>query len=109
MTFGNTNPRPTADLLFSLFFQSSANWNESGWKDERFDKLLIEARGIGDQSLRSELYGEMQQIVHAKCGVAIPVFISLIDGYDRRLKGLRPVPMGAFMGYRFGEYAWWDA
>ncbi|MEO5598350.1 MAG: ABC transporter substrate-binding protein [Novosphingobium sp.] len=108
MTFGNTNPRPTADLIFSLFFESTASWNESGWKDERFDRLLSEARGIGDQALRSELYGEMQQIVHDKCGVAIPVFISLVDGYDRRLKGIRPVPVGGFMGYRFGEYAWWD-
>ncbi len=109
MTFGNTNPRPTADLIFSLFFESSANLNESGWKNERFDRLLVEARGTGDQALRAELYGEMQQIVHDKCGVAIPVFISLIDGYDQRIKGLRPVPLGAFMGYRFGEYAWWDA
>lgn len=108
MTFGNSNPRPTADLIFSLFFESSANWNESGWKDDRFDKLLREARGIGDQALRAEMYGEMQQIVHDKCGVAIPVFISLIDGFDKRIKGLRPVPLGAFMGYRFGEYVWWD-
>lgn len=108
MTFGNTNPRPTADLIFSLFFQSSANWNESGWKDERFDRLLLEARGISDQSLRAELYGQMQQIVRDKCGMAIPVFISLLDGYDRRIKGLRSVPIGAFMGYRFGEYVWWD-
>ncbi len=108
MTFGNANPRPTADLIFSLFFESSANWNESGWKNERFDKLLIEARGVGDEALRAELYGEMQQIVHDQCGVAIPVFISLIDGHDRRLKGLKAVPLGGFMGYRFGEYAWWD-
>lgn len=108
MTFGNTNPRPTADLIFSLLFQSTAPWNESGWKNERFDRLLIEARGAGDQALRAEMYGEMQQIVHDKCGVAIPVFISLIDGCDKRIKGLRSVPLGAFMGYRFGEYVWWD-
>lgn len=109
MSFGNSNPRPTADLIFSLFFESSANWNESGWKNERFDRLLVEARAVADQSLRAEIYGEMQQIVHDKCGVAIPVFISLIDGYDSRIKGLRPIPLGAFMGYRFGEYVWWDA
>ncbi|MEO6715836.1 MAG: ABC transporter substrate-binding protein [Novosphingobium sp.] len=108
MTFGNTNPRPTADLIFSQFFASDANWNESGWKNERFDRLLAEARGIGDQTLRAEMYGEMQQIVHDQCGVAIPVFLSFIDGYDRRLKGLRGVPLGAFSGYRFGEFAWWD-
>jgi peptide/nickel transport system substrate-binding protein len=108
MTFGNTNPRPTADLLFSMFFSSNSDLNESGWKNERFDRLLVEARVGGDEALRAELYGEMQQMIHDQSGVAIPVFLSFIDGYDRRLKGLRSVPLGAFGGYRFAEYAWWD-
>ena len=108
MSFGNNNPRPTADMIFSLFYQSTAEWNESRWKDERFDRLLIEARGMGDEGLRAEIYGEMQQIVHDRCGTAIPAFISTIDGFDRRLKGLHPIPLGGFMGYRFGEYVWWD-
>ncbi len=108
MTFGNTNPRPTADLMFSMFFASNADLNESGWKNERFDRLLLEARAAGDEALRSELYGEMQQLIHDHCSVAIPVFLSFIDGYDHRLKGLRSVPLGAFGGYRFAEYAWWD-
>lgn len=108
MTFSNCNPRPTADLIFSQFFASDSTWNESGWNNQRFDQLLLEARGTADQGLREQMYGEMQQIVHDKCGIGIPVFISLIDGYDRRLKGIEPVSLGAFMGYRFGEYAWWD-
>ncbi|WP_066552086.1 ABC transporter substrate-binding protein [Croceicoccus bisphenolivorans] len=108
LSFGNTNPRPTADLVFSLFYQSSADWNESGWKDERFDRLLVEARGEPDDLRRKDLYGEMQRIVHDKCGVMIPVFISLIDAFDKRLKGMRPVPLGGFMGYRFSEYVRWE-
>jgi peptide/nickel transport system substrate-binding protein len=108
MTFGDTNPRPTADMIFSLFFDSKAKWNESAWKNERFDRLLLEARGAADEALRTEMYGEMQQLVHDHCGLAIPVFISLIDGYDKRLKGLRPLPLGGFMGYRFAEHVWWE-
>jgi peptide/nickel transport system substrate-binding protein len=108
MTFGNTNPRPTADLIFSLFFKSDADWNESGWKNPGFDRLLIEARGEADEGRRKQLYGEMQGLVHQHCGLAIPVFISLIDGYDRRLKGMYPVPIGGFMGYTFPDTVWWD-
>lgn len=108
MTFGNTNPRPTADLLFSMFFASNSDLNETGWKNERLDQLLVEARAVGDEALRGEIYGEMQQLIHDKCGMGIPVFLSFIDGYDRRIKGLRSVPLGAFSGYRFAEYAWWD-
>jgi len=109
LSFGNTNPRPTADLIFSLFYKSDAEWNVSGWQNERFDRLLIAARGETNQALREEMYGEMQQLVHDHCGVMIPVFISLIDGFDARLKGLEPVPLGGLGGYRFAEDAWWEA
>lgn len=108
LTFGNTNPRPTADLVFSLFYKSDAAWNESGWKNPRFDRLLIEARGEADAARRKQLYGEMQGLVRDHCGVGIPVFISLIDGYDRRLKGLYPVSLGGLMGYQFAEHVWWE-
>lgn len=108
MTFGSVNMRPTADLVFSLFFASNAAWNESGWKNERFDRLLVEARGETDEARRAELYGELQQIAHDQCPVGIPVFISLIDGYDSRIKGVRPVPLGGLMNYRFAEFVWWE-
>jgi peptide/nickel transport system substrate-binding protein len=106
--FGNTNPRPTADLVFSLFYKSDAAWNESGWKNPRFDRLLLEARAEGNEARRKQLYGEMQGLVRQHCGVGIPVFISLLDGYDRRLKGWYPVPLGGFMGYGFSEHLWWE-
>jgi peptide/nickel transport system substrate-binding protein len=108
LTFGNTNPRPTADLIFSLFYKSDADWNESGWKNPAFDRLLVEARGEADQARRKQLYGEMQELVYNYCGVAIPVFINLIDGYDRRLKGVYPIPIGGLMGYMFADNVWWD-
>lgn len=108
LTFGNTNPRPTADLMFSLFFKSDAEWNETGWNNPVFDRLLVEARGTKDEGLRRELYGEMQRLVHDDCPMMIPTFISLVDGHDKRLKGWDPVPLGGMGGYRFAEDAWWD-
>jgi peptide/nickel transport system substrate-binding protein len=50
----------------------------------------------------------MQGLVHGRCGVAIPVFISLIDGFDRRLKGLQSMSTGGLMGYQFAEHVWWE-
>lgn len=109
LVFGNINPRPTADLLFSLFFKSDADWNESGWHNERFDQLLLAARREGDEAKRKQMYGEMQVLVHEKCGIGIPVFISLIDAYDARLKGFGSIPIGGLMGYSFAEHVWLDA
>lgn len=107
--FGNINPRPTADLVFSLFFAPSAPWNESAWKNPRFDQLLLAARGEADEAKRKQLYGDMQELVHHHCGVAIPVFISILDGFDRRLQGYGSIPIGGFMGYSFAEHVWLDA
>jgi peptide/nickel transport system substrate-binding protein len=106
--FGNTNPRPTADLLFSLFYKSDAPWNESGWNSEKFDQLLLAARGEADEAKRKQIYGDMQVLVHEKCGIGIPVFISLIDGYDKRIRGYGPIPIGGLMGYSFADHVWLD-
>jgi peptide/nickel transport system substrate-binding protein len=106
--FGNTNPRPTADLLFSTYFKSDAPWNEAGWKSEQFDRLLLAARGAADEVKRKQIYADMQVLVHEKGGIGIPVFISLIDGYDRRLRGYGSIPIGGLMGYQFADNVWLD-
>jgi peptide/nickel transport system substrate-binding protein len=107
--FGNTNPRATADLLFSLLFKSDAPWNESGWKNAQFDQLVVAARGEADERKRKQMYGDMQQLVHDHCGVCIPVFSSLVDGIDRRLRGYQSIPIGGLMGYSFADYLWLDS
>jgi peptide/nickel transport system substrate-binding protein len=106
--FGNTNPRATADLLFSTYFKSDAPWNEAAWKSEKFDQLLLAARGEADEVKRKQMYGDMQVLVHEKGGIGIPVFISLIDGYDKRLQGYGSIPIGGLMGYSFADNVWLD-
>jgi peptide/nickel transport system substrate-binding protein len=106
LSFGNTNPRPTADLLFSTFFKSDAPWNESAWRNPRFDALLLAARSESREPLRREIYGEMQRLVHHHSGIGIPAFIDNIDGFDRRIRGLRSLPLGGLMGYQFSDNVW---
>ena len=107
--FGNVNPRPTADLLFSTSFKSDAPWNESGWKNAQFDQLLLAARGEADETKRKQMYGDMQVLVHEKGGLGIPVFISLLDGYDKRVRGYGSIPIGGLMGYSFADNVWLEA
>lgn len=109
LSFGNINPRPNADMIFSQFFQSTAPWNESGWKNEQFDQLLVQARGETDEAKRGKMYADMQTLVHNHSGIGVPVFISNIDGVDQRVKGYGTNPLGGFMGYMFSEQVWLDA
>jgi len=107
--FGNLNARPTPDILFSLLYQSEAAWNESGYKSEKFDSMLLEARGLLDQAKRKEIYGEMQAMIHNDAGTVIPVFMSNVDGASPKVKGFVPNPLGGQMAYGMAEYVWLEA
>lgn len=109
VSFGNINARPSADLALTLFFKSDAQWNEAGWKNEKFDQLLVAARGETDQAKRAQMYGDLQVMVHNDGGIGIPMFISSLDGHNSKLKGLTPVPIGGMMGASFAEHVWLDA
>lgn len=107
--FGNINPRPTPDILFSLLYTSDAPWNESKYKSEKFDKMLIEARGELNFGKRKAIYDEMQVMVANEAGTGIPVYLSNVDAHSAKVKGLRPNPLGGQMGYAMAEYLWLEA
>jgi peptide/nickel transport system substrate-binding protein len=107
--FGNINARPSADLALTLFFKSDAPWNEAGWKNEKFDQLLVAARGETDSAKRAQMYADMQVMIHNEGGIGIPMFISSLDGHNSKLKGLSPIPLGGMMGSSFAEHVWLDA
>ncbi|MGM3160169.1 ABC transporter substrate-binding protein [Dickeya undicola] len=107
--YGSINPRPTLDMLFSQFYRSDAPWNESGWKNDPFDQLLTAARSERDTAKRKQMYGDMQQLIYDHNSTLIPLFISSMDGYSKKVKGIEPWPSGLLMGYRFHEFAWLSA
>ena len=109
LTFGGVNPRPTADLMFTLFYKSDAPMNVSGWKNEKFDQLLEAARGETNDARRKQMYADMQVLVHEQCGIGIPIFNNSIDGFTSKLKGYSSHPLGGLMGYAFAEHVWLDA
>ncbi len=70
--------RPVEDLMFSTAYACGVAWNDSFWCNERFDKLLVEARAELDQAKRREMYYEMQAILNDRGGVVIPMFASYV-------------------------------
>ncbi|OCX58145.1 ABC transporter substrate-binding protein [Thioclava sp. SK-1] len=104
--FGHINPRPTPDILFSLLYTSDAPWNESRYLSTSFDRLLKEARGLTDETKRTDIYWDLQEMVAKKAGTIIPAYMSNIDAYTDKLGGLAPNPLGGLNGYAFSEYVW---
>lgn len=93
--------RPTADLMFSIAYSSDAAWNESFWKREDFDKILIAARAELDEAKRTEMYHELQTMVVDDGGEIIPMFNNFLFAASKSLGGFDFPPV--LTGLRMAE------
>jgi len=46
--------RPTANIMMTLAFKGDAAWNETRWKNDKFDQLLVDVRGETDADKRKQ-------------------------------------------------------
>jgi len=98
--------RATADQAFSVAYASNSTQNDAHWNNERFDRLLLEARGLLDEAKRAEIYGELQALVSDEGGAMTPVFGDYLDGASKRVKGTTTHPIYSLMGFRVAEKVW---
>ena len=54
--------RPTADAFTVDLLAADAAWNDTRWKNPRFNELLVAARAETDEAKRQAMYAEMQQL-----------------------------------------------
>jgi peptide/nickel transport system substrate-binding protein len=100
------NMRPTANIMLTLAYQSEARWNDSFWKNEHFDDLLIKSRSATDPVQRRQMYCDMQNLIHEEAGTIIPVHRNFVDAVASYVRGQRAVPLGPFGGGEAVEYLW---
>ncbi len=103
------DPRPTADLMLTLACKSGGSWNETRWANERFDELLVGARGELNAARRKEMYCEMQVLLHDQGGVGLMAFTDFIDGRRSNVKGFEPHSSGMARYAFFGTELWLDS
>ena len=100
------NGRPTEDWMFSLVYAAGAEWNESHWNNEKFNKLLIQARAEINDNKRRDMYYEMQQICSDDGGTLIPMFANYLDAANDKI-GHANVAGNRFLdGWKSVE-RWW--
>jgi peptide/nickel transport system substrate-binding protein len=100
--------RPTEDMILSSAYQSTAPWNESFWKNDRFDNLLRSARPELDESKRAEIYAEAQQILRDEGSVVIPMFSDFVFATSSKIAHGDLAHNSDLDGRRLGE-RWWFA
>jgi peptide/nickel transport system substrate-binding protein len=101
--------RPTEDWMFSTTYSADAPWNESHWKNERFNKLLEEARAELDEKKRREMYVDMQRIVSNEGGSVIPLFASDLHAAGKKLKYQNIAGNYEFDGMKLPERWWFES
>jgi len=99
--------RPTEDWMFTQGYAADSNWNETFWKNEKFNKLLVAARAELDDSTRRDMYWEMQAICRDDCGSVVHGFANHISAHAGNV-GVPEQVAGnwEFDGYKLLE-RWW--
>ena len=103
------SPRPTANMMLSLIFHSEAAYNESKFKNERVDQLLLATLAETDTARRQEMFCELQTIVSNEAGNIIPWHQAIVDGIATQVKGMPRIPLNNLGGCEWPEFVWIDA
>ncbi len=77
--------RPTCDWMFTTAYAADAAWNDTHWKNPRFNELLVVARSETDDKKRAEMYAEMQQLLHDDGGLIVMMFNNYVSAYSKEL------------------------
>ncbi|RVP90597.1 peptide ABC transporter substrate-binding protein, partial [Sinorhizobium meliloti] len=75
-----------------------AEWNDTRFFREDFDKLIFAARGELDEAKRKVLYREAAMILRDEGGVIAPMFNNYIDATSDKVGGWVDDPNGELMG-----------
>ncbi|MBW2120477.1 MAG: ABC transporter substrate-binding protein [Deltaproteobacteria bacterium] len=100
--------RVTSDMMFSTAYWEKSNWNDTFWKNKRFNQLLVAARSELDEKKRRAMYVEMQRIVRDEGGVVIPMFADVVEAATTRLKYRNLAGNLELDGQRMSERWWFE-
>ncbi len=82
--------RAAATQMLSVAYSAGAPWNETHMKNEKFEKLLADAKGEIDEAKRKPYIWEAQKILYEDGGAIIPVFKDWLDAHQDKVGGHTP-------------------
>jgi peptide/nickel transport system substrate-binding protein len=77
--------RPTIDWMLATAYTSDAVFNDTFWKNPKFDQLLAAARAETDNAKRAAQYAEAQQILHDDGGIVVLMFANWVSANSKKL------------------------
>ena len=98
--------RPVQDQMYSTAYLSTADWNDTRFKNPEFDAKLLQARGELDQAKRKALYSELGMILRDTGGLICPMFNDYVEGISDKVQGWITDPTGDTMGGKAAHKVW---
>jgi peptide/nickel transport system substrate-binding protein len=96
--FTSWSHRPLGVMLLALAYRSGVPWNETGWSNAEFDRLLNQAEGLVDPKARREVMLKLQMIMQEEGPIVLPLWPALVTFMDERVKGFRFHPTRYLFG-----------
>ncbi|KEJ89865.1 ABC transporter substrate-binding protein [Sulfitobacter donghicola] len=98
--------RPVQDQMYSTAYLSTADWNDTRWKRDDFDAMLLEARAELDEAKRKEIYSKMGRMLNEEGGLILPMFNDFIDAVSNEVHGFEGDPNGPMMNWYAFKTTW---
>ena len=83
--FSYWSGRPTVDWMMTTAYAEGAAWNDTFWKNAKFNELLVAARAELDEKKRAEMYSEMQQLLHDDGGICVLMFNNFVTAHSKKV------------------------
>jgi peptide/nickel transport system substrate-binding protein len=100
--------RPTQDSMYSTAYITDADWNDTRFFNDKFDKLILSARAELDDKKRAEMYREAAMMVRDDGGLILPMFNDFLDGHREDVKGWVLDPNHETSNLRAATRVWLD-
>lgn len=96
------NHRPLAMQVLSLAYRSGAVWNETGFANTEFDRLLGKAMALTDAGTRRDAMRGMQTILRDEGVIIQPYWRALFNHHNGRLVNAEKHPSNEIHVYKIG-------
>lgn len=96
------NHRPLDVQVLGLAYRSGAVWNETGFADPEFDRLLDEANQLSDADTRREVMARLQTILRDSGVIIQPYWRALYNHHNGRLVNADKHPAHEIHLYEIG-------
>lgn len=101
--------RPVQDQMYSTAYLSTADWNDTKFKDPKFDETLIAARAELDPVKRKAMYSELANNLRDNGGLICPMFNDFVEAKREEVGGWSADPNGELMNGRALAKCWLNA